>query len=248
MAFRNRAGDTLYDTLYYPPSTVLWYPTTQWQPGETVLVQTLPWAVDDEPFALVAGVYAGEDGWLGSGRLPIANSEPWLPVLENGTLLRLGGFERTNSGDWQPLVQEEADPQYSIQARFGNAIELEGANVPPPSANRGDALPFTLYWRAVDEPDMDYAAFAHLLDEDGVKVAQHDWQPRDAAGPRPATTWRVDERLIDEETIELPAHLEPGVYRIIVGMYNWQDGERLPVTGADADAGDVVTIGMVEIE
>ena len=149
VAFRNRDGDTLYDTLYYPPSAVLWYPTSQWQPGETTLVQTLPWAVAEEPLAVAVGVYAGEDGWLGAGRLPVANSEPWLPVLENGTLARLGGFERTRSGDWQPILEERTEPHTMIEARFGDAIALDGATVPVLPVQAGDSLPFTVHWRAL---------------------------------------------------------------------------------------------------
>jgi uncharacterized membrane protein len=248
VAFRNRDGDTLYDTLYYPPSAVLWYPTSQWPPGETTLVQTLPWAVEEEPFALTVGVYAGDEGWLGSGRLPITHSEPWVPTLENGTLARLGGFVQDRSGAWRPLTMGDSKPQTTVQVRFGEAIALDGATLPQRAVKAGGELAFTLYWRAIGEPDKDYAAFAHLLNSDGVKVAQHDWQPRDAAGPRPATTWRHDEALIDSETMQLPANLEPGNYRIIVGLYNWEDGERLRATGPDAEPDDVITVGTVEIK
>ena len=105
IAYRNRDGDTLYDTHYYPPAAVLWYPTSQWEPGESTLIQTLPWALDAEQFALMVGVYAGESGWVEANRLPItkydADRELAHAVLENGSLIRLDTFERTRSGDWQ---------------------------------------------------------------------------------------------------------------------------------------------------
>ena len=248
VAYQNREGDTLYDTLYYPPAAVLWYPTSQWEPGATTLVQTFPWALDADQFALMLGVYAGEDGWLDSGRLPVAGSASPLPVLENGTLVRLDGYARTRSGDWQPILPDAAAPQRPIQAQFGESIALDGVSLPSSSVEPGDELAFTLFWRALDKPDMDCTAFAHLLDADGNKVAQLDWQPRDAAGLRPASTWQPGESIAGSESLSIPAELAPGVYRMIVGMYNWQNGDRLPVQGQDAALDDVVTVASIEVE
>ena len=78
------------------------------------------------------------------------------------------------------------------------------------------ALPFTLYWRALSKPDMDYTAFAHLLDADGNKVAQHDWQPRDAGGPPPQHGGLMNQSLIARACQF--QRIWPGVYRMIVGM------------------------------
>ena len=76
-------GTTLQDTGFYQPVNVLWYPTSQWEAGVPVRVTTLPWALDDDRFTLVVGLYDGES-WNESERLAVTPSDPMTPVLDGG--------------------------------------------------------------------------------------------------------------------------------------------------------------------
>ncbi|MCB0152700.1 MAG: hypothetical protein KDE01_34235, partial [Caldilineaceae bacterium] len=100
---------TLHDTRFYPPTAVLWYPTSTWQPGQKVLVQTLPWTLASDEFVLAVGVYAGEDGWDTGDRLPVTSAEPALPLLDGQTVARLGAY-RTAAGSWESLPPAGAVP------------------------------------------------------------------------------------------------------------------------------------------
>ena len=103
LLYRDAQGATLFDSEFYQPVAALWYPTSQWTPGETVLVQSLPWTVAEDAFTLDLGLYAGDNP--NAGRLAVSDAGE-LPVLEDGTLLRLGAFER--AGDtWTPVEPEE---------------------------------------------------------------------------------------------------------------------------------------------
>ncbi len=45
-------------------------------------------------------------------------------------------------------------------------------------------------------------------------------------------------------TLALPADLAPAAtIRVIAGLYDWQTGARLPVSGTAAGPGDVVHLG-----
>ena len=247
VAYLDADGTPVYDTLYYPPTAVLWYPTTMWQPGETVEVQTLPWTLDSDRFALAVGVYAGENGWTEGGRLPVTHREPALPVLEGGTLLRLGGYAQGADGAWAPLPAVPAPPATLLDVRFGETIALDGVTAPDAALEAGGELPFTLYWQATGPVDKDYSVFAHLLDAAGNKVAQLDWQPHDVAGRLPTSAWIPGQPVVDSQVLALPDDLPSGAYRLIVGLYNWEDGRRLPTQGAGAEPGDVVTVATVQV-
>jgi uncharacterized membrane protein len=250
VGYLDAEGDPMADTLYYPPPAVLWYPTTMWQPGATVEVQTLPWTLDADRFALAVGAYAGEKGWTEGGRLPVTRHDTALsalPVLEGGTLLRLGGYARGEDGQWTALPAMAAPPAHAMEVRFGDALLLDGVTIPDSALEAGGELPFTLYWRATQPVDKDYTAFAHLLDAAGNKVAQLDWQPHDVAGRLPTSTWVVGQPVVDDVVLALPADLPGGSYRPIVGLYHWEDGQRLPAQGADAEPGDVAGVATVEI-
>ena len=60
---------------------------------------------------------------------------------------------------------------------------------------------------------------------------QLDGYPR--GGERPTSTWQPGERLTDGRVIVLPPDLPEGEYRLLVGLYDWQDGVRLPLDGVD---------------
>jgi hypothetical protein len=131
-----------------------------------------------------------------------------------------------------------------IEADFGNGphLRLLGYDLPVDTLAPGDHLSLTLYWQAVAELEINYTVFVQLLDEAGHVVAQVDLQPQ--AGAAPTTTWLPGEILTDAYTLDLPAGLSPGSYRLITGLYNAATGERL---AASTGAG-FVELGQVAVK
>ncbi|HXF64575.1 MAG TPA: DUF2079 domain-containing protein [Caldilineaceae bacterium] len=248
IAYLDTEGNLLHDSEYYQPVAVLWYPTSRWTPGTPVAVATLPWTLEAERFVLAVGVYSGEGGWHESLRLPVAGDAP-VPVLEGRTLARLGGYRRTPAGGWEAIVDEAPPPARSLAVFFGEQIELTGVTLPE-TAHPGGSLPFTLHWRARGPAPRDYTVFVHLVDGQGQKLAQLDWQPHDHAGRLPMSAWVPGRPVVDSQTLALPAELAPGSYRLIVGLYYWEDGERPPVRGAQPAPGldNGVELGTILIE
>jgi len=77
----------------------------------------------------------------------------------------------------------------------------------------------TLVWRVLNTPDTSYRVFTHLLNADGIVIAQHDGFP---VSRHPADTgWVRDEYMIDPYALDFlpegkdyrgPARLEIGFY------------------------------------
>ncbi len=240
VAFLDRNGAVLHDSQFYPPVATLWYPTNRWQPGETVLMQTLPWTLDADQFTLAVAVHSGDDP--ASNRLPVQEHGAAGVALEDSTLLRLGGFARDGNG-WQALATQPP-PETAFDARLGSAIALTGATVAPVNEQE-NTLPVTLYWQALETPQADFTAFVHVLNASGEKVAQADGAPQDDLGPLPTSLWRAGQRVVDAQNIELAANLPPGEYRVIAGLYDSISGERLPVAGAGPE--NFVEVGTFSI-
>jgi hypothetical protein len=74
-----------------------------------------------------------------------------------------------------------------------------------------------------------------------VLAAQHDGLPAEGAAPTPG--WAIDEVIADRHLVEF-GQLAPGLYRLVVGMYDSQTGQRLPVAGGP----DFVELEPVPIE
>ncbi|MEZ4619740.1 MAG: DUF2079 domain-containing protein [Caldilineaceae bacterium] len=255
VAFADRAGNLLHENLFYPPVATLWYPTSLWQSDEMVLVQTLPWPVEVDQFTLLVGVYEGEEGWQSGGRLPLSTgSTPDRIHVEENTLARLAAYQRQGKV-WKPVaLPTSLETGTVIDAEFGSApilLSLPRVQITTVPQKGGEPLQFALeLWahRALVQAHFDYSLFAHVVNEQGEKVAQLDWQPHDDWGPRPMTTWFEGTSIVDKETIVLPAALPPGNYRLLLGVYNWQTGERLVAHGNAAAPDNVVTIARFSIQ
>jgi hypothetical protein len=221
-----------------------------WQPGETVLVQSLPWRIERDPVAVLVGVYQGEDGWTTGQRLPLTTNPPVaLPQFEQQTVLRLGGYQWRDHR-WLPIQPDPTPPTQPLAVTIGaGLLYLDGVSLTQRPVRAGEPLTFTLYWRnGPVTPTFDYALFAQLFDSAGNKVAQLDWQPHDALGPRPMTSWLAGEAIQDRQTLALPADLPPGAYQLVTGVYNWQTGERLPVVGEATANGDTIVIATLDLQ
>jgi len=97
-----------------------------------------------------------------------------------------------------------------------------------------------LVWQARRQVNQEYKVFVHLLGADGRPIAQSDAVP--VGWTRPTFGWRVGEFVTDVHTLDLAPNLAPGVYRLVVGMYDIT-GQRLSV----ASGGDVVELGKVQV-
>jgi hypothetical protein len=203
----------------------------------------------------LVGLYTGEN-WAEGEALPItlkgtiqmgAGESPAFPLLQGGTVARLGGYARDDAGVWQPITDVEPTPSTRLDVDFGRMIRLRGVDLPA-EAQAGEALRFTLHWQASAPVDFDYSAFAHLLDAQGNKVAQLDWQPHDRMGILPTSAWPQGWPVTDTQVLPLPADLAPGDYTLLVGFYNWQNGSRLPTFGRGVIGGDAVGLGPVRVE
>jgi len=237
----------LHDSQFYQPTAALWYPASMWATGEPVRIETLPWTLDADRFVLAVAVYPGKDGWAQGSRLPVQAVTPTMPILDGDTLVRLGGYAHTSGNEWVALSPQPAAAERPLDVQFGDSLRLDGVSIQATSAP-GRSLPITLDWRGIGAPAVDYTSFVHLLDSTGAKVAQLDWTPHDAISKLPTSNWPPGWVGQDTQSLALPAELAPGEYTLIAGLYDWQTGSRLPVTGADAAPGDVAEIGTLRIE
>jgi hypothetical protein len=130
-----------------------------------------------------------------------------------------------------------------VDARLGDLAELVGYRLPTSvaAARAGQSLDVHLAWRAVTETDTHYVVFVQILDGAGRLIAQADRAP--GGGAAPSRSWLAGEVIEDTHTLQLPARLGAGGYRLIAGLYEPGSGTRL----AASDGADFVELGAIRI-
>ena len=153
------------------------------------------------------------------------------------------GSSVTIDGETVATTEFDVDELYSqpealatmrpLDYHLGPVIRLVGYNLATLKLSPGDDLHLRLYWQADTKPERDYTIFVHVLDASGELVAQRDNMPRDETFP--TTHWPVSQLINDFHHIPLPSDMPAGEYRIVIGMYIWQTGERLSVRRSNGD-------------
>ncbi|MGD8791296.1 MAG: glycosyltransferase family 39 protein [Anaerolineae bacterium] len=136
------------------------------------------------------------------------------------------------------LSREEPLPP--PQARLGHEFEFEGGlrllgyTARPEAPAPGDDLALTLYWQADAWIPGSYTVFVHLLDGEGERRGQDDAPP--LGGLYPTSHWPPGVSLPDSHLLFLPPDLDPGRYRLVVGLYDAVSLDRLPLAGGAAES------------
>jgi hypothetical protein len=186
----------------------VYYPATLWQPGERLRDDHRLAIPPDAPvgvYQLVAGMYA-------------LDAQGAVKAL--GKQLILGWVAVKEEVQTEPAAQGRV-----VGASFAHQIELLSYD----TGRQDGALRLLLQWRCLYTLDADYSVFVHLLDAGGQIVAQSDGGPRE--GAYPTSVWDVGEVIAEERLLSLPVGLQSGEYRLEVGLYLPETGERLPVVG-----------------
>jgi hypothetical protein len=129
----------------------------------------------------------------------------------------------------EPLPRAFEPPEEvgrTLDARFGDELELLGYEL----VHEYDTVKLTLHWRALRRPETYYKVFVHLFDPaTGVVVAQYDAAPR--GWSYPTTWWEEGEVVSDEVSLSL-TDVPDGRYKLGIGLYVPDTGERLTVSHA----------------
>ncbi|MBN2004725.1 MAG: glycosyltransferase family 39 protein [Anaerolineae bacterium] len=207
--------------------TPLWaerYPTSRWQPGETLRSFHAPAL----PATLPTGDYALTVSLAGADGAPLTPALRCYPVVVAG---RPHNFTVPN------IAVNAAHTLSDGVTLLGYALDPAEGPVHP-----GKALEVTLYWQAQATPGHAYVVFVHLY-RDGKMAGQHDGPP--CAGACPSATWLPGEVLSDTHTLTLDPATPPGEYNLNIGLYDPQTLERLRIPGS-AEA--MITLQSVFVE
>ena len=199
-------------------------PTSQWQANETVRGN---YTFHASPF-LETGAYTvtlalrNEDN-VAVGRSAVAGSF-YLEAV--------------------PRVFEQPEPALVSNVNWDDVISLPGYDL----AIGTETVTATFYWQAERRMDTSYKFFLHLLDPaTGDIVAQVDTVPRNWSYP--TSWWEQGEVIADTVSLSV-AEAPPGEYILLLGFYDSDTGERLPVYSADGETfpGDAVPLTALKLE
>ncbi len=127
-----------------------------------------------------------------------------------------------------------------VGARFGEALVLEQAAVAPAEVFAGDVVRVELVWRAERPPEATLKVFAQLLDAGNHIVGQYDGPP----AATPTHQWRAGTTYPGRLGVPVLPGTPPDTYRLIVGLYEAETGQRLRLSNGD----DALTLTTVQVQ
>jgi uncharacterized membrane protein len=234
-------GFVVQDPAQTPLVATLWYPPAAWEPGETVVVETLPSDLGPT-FSLGVAVVRSDrfhsaEAFADPARRLSVYAAPPATRWQQETWAQVGTFARQGRG----LNPKESGPVVTVtHQHFGDYVRLVGYRIERLDA---ETLSVLLAWRGDAALAQDYTIFVHVLDAEGNLVAQSDAAPHWVTA-WPTSHWESDAIVLDGHRLSLPAHLPDAEYQIRVGMYDWQTLERLPTFSSCCQPqGDAADLG-----
>ncbi|MGD8968354.1 MAG: glycosyltransferase family 39 protein, partial [Anaerolineae bacterium] len=136
-------------------------------------------------------------------------------------------------------------PLYRVDASLGKRASLMGFDAPR-HVSPGEVLSTVLYWQPLSSFDRYYNVFVHVEVEGKQIWGQSDEAP--VCGSESTKNWQPGEVVVDGHTLRIDPAIPPGEYPLLAGLYDPMTGERVPVTGQDANAwGNAVRLGAVQV-
>jgi hypothetical protein len=172
------------------------------------------------------------DGSLEPGRYSL------ISELKDPTTGRMIGDPVT----WGHVEVEPLQPAFPLQATWADAVLLHGFDL----RESIESLELTVYWQALQEMDISYKVFVHLIDPaSGRPVVQDDAVPR--RWTYPTTEWTRNE--VVDDMILLPLDGVPqGRYNLVIGLYDPETEDRLPAFSAQGSRYPDDAVPLITVE
>ncbi len=255
LELRTPGGQVAYTLADAAPPGLVWYPPERWQPGEVIRITTL-WLHLPRRWGVAVAAVHGPDPGQPAHRLPVVAAAG--PVDESGTLALTAAYTRSAQDRLArlalPTDPDEAWLATTAQAVAPGAQTIRGTFRLPSGetvrlqagmrsqVHAGQPVDLWLVWEGDGRSWEGYRPFVHLRDGAGNNVSQQDGPPR-LFVPMPAGG-----RTADWRELPVPPDGEPGIYRVVVGLFDPASGARAPlVDPAGNPLGDELEVGTVTV-
>jgi hypothetical protein len=129
---------------------------------------------------------------------------------------------------YRPAAAAQPAAISAVRAELGNQLAILGVSAEPAQLNPGETANVTVIWQALTSMRDDYSVFVHLVNEEGLTIAQADTMP--GGGLLPTSQWIPGQTRTERYAVMIPtAAYTPDRGRWVVGLYDHHTGERLPV-------------------
>jgi 4-amino-4-deoxy-L-arabinose transferase-like glycosyltransferase len=228
-------------------------------------VLALAWVVS---FALSTGLVA----WQGRLLFPAL---PAIAIVLAGGLASFGGRVKLRAAGWllplamvagalwlalgviRPAYPFQTVPEQLALERIGTPVygrfaarpdeqgaELRGVELRG-RPQSGQTIAITLWWHALGRQNRAWWVFIHLVDAQGMIVAEDNREPRDGAFRM--SLWSKGDWVEDDHQLRLP-DLAPGTYRLRVGLwYPVTDGRAAMFDKRGKLRGDALDVATIVI-
>ncbi|MCC6621622.1 MAG: hypothetical protein IT385_10235 [Deltaproteobacteria bacterium] len=137
----------------------------------------------------------------------------------------------------------EAKAPGSVQAKLSRDLVVEGSHVASPAKARHETF-ITTWWTRPGPLEPDVWFCLHV--ENAKFRTPFDSIPGDFMYP--ANRWQKGQILEHRVLFQIPAEMPPGTYKVYLGVYRRQGGERFRVLEGPNDGEQRILIGELEIE
>lgn len=129
-----------------------------------------------------------------------------------------------------PRLPPAPPQEFRSGANFGNAIELSSVIVSPGRGETGQPVRVMANFKVLAKPEKDYMIFVHVEDVDGrVDRLNVDHAPRS----KPTSQWQAGEVVQDVFDIPIPAGMPVRGLSLVLGFWDPQSDQRLPIVNKD---------------
>ena len=138
--------------------------------------------------------------------------------------------------------------QVPVDLRLGDAIQLVGYTLDEQEVAAGAEAGLRLVWRSLAPVGRPYSVFTQVIDlATTAKAGQRDGLP--VCDRSLTNMWNPGDLIEDPFSIPIAPDAASGEYHLIVGMYDMESGQRLPVTSASGEPlGDFIDLGTIRVK
>lgn len=126
------------------------------------------------------------------------------------------------------ILDEAPEPEYRINAKFDDKIELVGVSVSD-NLTAGKKATFTWYWKALDDLDANWKIFVHLDSKAKSYRQGLDHHPVD--GLYQTSRWKKGQIIEDVQEVVLNKDYPSGTAVPYIGLYKGK--QRMPIANSD---------------